>query len=158
VTWWALVVVAVGTYLFKAAGPVAFATLRIGPRLTRVFTLVAVTLLAALIAVSTLTTAGAITIDARLAGLAAAVIAIALRAPFVVVVGAAAITAAALRAVGVAEKSSRGAWSPIRQEHRRRQRASGRTAGAARAVPRAPLCGSWPPSRGGRQRYGRCSS
>jgi hypothetical protein len=102
VTWWALVVVAFGTYAFKAAGPVAFATLRIGPRLTRTFTLVAVALLAALIAVSTVTTAGTVTIDARLAGLAAAIIAITLRAPFVVVVATAAITAAALRAAGVA--------------------------------------------------------
>jgi hypothetical protein len=61
-----------------------------------------VALLAALVAVQTLAGDQALVIDARVAGLAAAVVALLLRAPFLVVVLVAAATAAALRAWGVA--------------------------------------------------------
>ena len=68
----------------------------------RVAGLLPVALLAALVAVQTFADGQNLVIDARLAGLAAAVIALVLRAPFLVVVLVAAVTAAVLRAIGVA--------------------------------------------------------
>ena len=68
----------------------------------RVFGLLPVTLLAALVAVQTFGSGQSLVIDARLAGLVVAVVALLLRAPFLVVVLAAAVTAAVLRALGFA--------------------------------------------------------
>ncbi|NCT92027.1 AzlD domain-containing protein [Cellulomonas sp. APG4] len=69
------------------------------PRVARVASLVTVALLAALVAVQAATSGRAVVVDARLAGLAAAAVALALRAPFVVVVLVAAVVAAGLRAL-----------------------------------------------------------
>ena len=71
------------------------------PRVARVAGLVTVALLAALVAVQTATTGSALVLDARLAALAVAAVALALRAPFVLVVVLAAVTAAGLRLLGV---------------------------------------------------------
>ena len=72
------------------------------PRVRRFAELVPVALLAALSAVQTATTGHSLVLDpARLAGLAAAVVALLLRAPFLVVIVAAAGTAAALHAAGL---------------------------------------------------------
>jgi hypothetical protein len=60
-----------------------------------------VALLGALVAVQTFAVGQALVIDARLAGLAAAVVALLLKAPFLVVVVVAAVTAALLRATGL---------------------------------------------------------
>jgi hypothetical protein len=54
------------------------------------------------VAVQTFADGQALVIDARAAGLAAAVVALVLRAPFLAVVLIAAVTAAVLRATGVA--------------------------------------------------------
>ena len=91
-----------------AAAAVCFATKLLGhrvpehwlaqPRVARVAGLVTVALLAALVAVNTLVDGRAVVVDARLAGVAVAALALALRAPFVVVVLLAAVTAALLRA------------------------------------------------------------
>jgi hypothetical protein len=70
------------------------------PRVARTAALVTVALLAALVAVQTFTTAGRLVLDARLAAIAVAAVALALRAPFVVVVLLAAVVAAGLRALG----------------------------------------------------------
>jgi hypothetical protein len=59
-----------------------------------------VALLAALVAVQTFAQGQALVVDARVAGLAAAVVALLLRAPFLVVIIVAAVTAAGLRALG----------------------------------------------------------
>lgn len=93
-----------------AAAAVCYATKLLGhrvpahwlaqPRVARVSALVTVALLAALVGVQTATTGGALVLDARLAGLAVAAVALALRAPFVVVVVLAAAVAAGLRALG----------------------------------------------------------
>jgi branched-subunit amino acid transport protein len=73
------------------------------PRVRRFAELVPIALLAALVAVQTFAGGQSLTIDpARLAGLGAAVAALLLRAPFLVVIVVAAGTAAALRALGVA--------------------------------------------------------
>jgi hypothetical protein len=71
------------------------------PAVVRVSALLPVALLAALVAVQTVGgPGGTIVLDARVAGLAVAVVALLLRAPFLVVITLAAVTAAALRALG----------------------------------------------------------
>lgn len=71
------------------------------PRVARAAALVTVALLSALVAVQAATTGRAIVLDARIPALAVAAVALALRAPFVVVVVLAAVTAAVLRALGM---------------------------------------------------------
>ena len=71
-----------------------------GVVVSRVTAMLPVALLSALVAVQTFTAPGdGLTIDARAAGLAVAVTALLLRAPFLVVVILAAVTAATLRAL-----------------------------------------------------------
>ncbi|ACZ30257.1 branched-chain amino acid transport [Xylanimonas cellulosilytica DSM 15894] len=70
------------------------------PRVTRLTALVTVGLLTSLTAVQTVADGQQVVVDARLPALAVAAIALALRAPFVVVVILAAATAAGLRALG----------------------------------------------------------
>ncbi|WP_199423798.1 AzlD domain-containing protein [Actinotalea solisilvae] len=92
-----------------AAAAVCFATKLLGhrlparwledPRVARVAGLVTVALLAALVAVQTFTSGRDVVVDARLVALAVAAVALALRAPFVVVVVLAAVVAAVLRAL-----------------------------------------------------------
>ena len=98
-TWAGVLVLAAGTYAMKAAGPLALGARRLPARAHELTTLLAVTLLGALIALSTFASGRHVALDARAAGLGAAAVAIALRAPFVVVVAVAAAVAALLRAV-----------------------------------------------------------
>ncbi len=65
----------------------------------RVADYIPVALLSALVAVQVLTTGRSLVVDARLAGLAVAVVLLLLRAPFLVVVFGAALVAALLRLV-----------------------------------------------------------
>ena len=69
------------------------------PAVRRVAALLPVALLAALVAIQTFSTGERLVVDARLAGLAVAVVALILRAPFLVVVFLAAATTALLRLV-----------------------------------------------------------
>jgi branched-subunit amino acid transport protein len=101
VTWWAVLALAAGTYVLKAAGPLALGSRTVPPHLQRSLNLVSVTLLAALIAISTFAEGRSLVLDARAAGLGVALVAVWLRAPFVVVVVAATLTAAGLRALGI---------------------------------------------------------
>jgi branched-subunit amino acid transport protein len=101
VTWWAIIVLAAGTYTFKAAGPIALGARTVPPRLQRALTLVSVTLLAGLVAISTFGEGRGLALDARAAGLGVALGAVWLKAPFAVIVVAATATAAGLRALGV---------------------------------------------------------
>ena len=66
------------------------------PRALRINTLIPIALLSALVGVQTVTEKGQWVIDQRLAGVAVALIAISLKAPYFVVVISAAITSAAL--------------------------------------------------------------
>ena len=66
------------------------------PRALRINTLIPITLLSALVGVQTVTEKGQWVIDQRLAGVAVALIALSLKAPYFVVVISAAITSAAL--------------------------------------------------------------
>ena len=100
--WIAVLVTAAGCYLLKLAGLVVPARLLAGPRRQRAAALVPVALLAGLTAVQLLARGHALTADpARLAGLGAAMAAVALRAPFLVIIVVAAVTTAGLRALGI---------------------------------------------------------
>jgi branched-subunit amino acid transport protein len=102
-TWIAVLATAAGCYAFKLAGLTVPQRIMADQRVRRFADLVPVALLAALSAVQTITSGQAFDLDpARLAGLGAAVIALVLRAPFLVVIVAAAATAAGLRAAGIA--------------------------------------------------------
>ena len=66
------------------------------PRMLRINTLIPIALLSALVGVQTITEKGKWVIDQRLTGVAVALIALSLKAPYFVVVISAAITSAAL--------------------------------------------------------------
>ncbi|MCX6436493.1 MAG: AzlD domain-containing protein [Actinobacteria bacterium] len=66
------------------------------PRMLRINTLIPIALLSALVGVQTITEKGKWVIDQRLAGVAVALIALSLKAPYFAVVISAAITSAAL--------------------------------------------------------------
>jgi branched-subunit amino acid transport protein AzlD len=98
--WTAVILGCIGCYLLKLAGYLVPAAIldRQAVRITA--GLLPVALLAALVIVQTFASGTTLEIDARLAGLTVAILALLLRAPFLVVVLAAAVTAAALRALG----------------------------------------------------------
>ena len=95
--WWAVLGAAAGCYLLKLAGLSIPARVLERPLVERIADLIPVALLAALVAVQVFAQGTHLTLDARAAGLAVAVLALLLRAPFLVVVIAAALTAALLR-------------------------------------------------------------
>ena len=101
-TLWAAVVLAcVASLLIKLAGYLVPDTWLAGQRTRRVTTLLPVALLAALVGVQTVSAPGpALVLDARVAGVAAALVALLLRAPFLVVLVVAAAVAAGTRAAG----------------------------------------------------------
>ncbi len=99
--WTAVLVCGIGCYLLKLAGLSVPPTVLRHPVVERVADLMPVALLAALIGVQVFASPGddgpRLVVDARLAGLGVAVVALLLRAPFIVVVFVAAATAALLR-------------------------------------------------------------
>jgi branched-subunit amino acid transport protein len=95
--WVAILAGTAACYAFKLAGLSVPERLLEQPRVRRVAALLPIALLAALTAVQTLTTGTRLVIDARLAGVAAGVVALLLRAPFLVVVAVAAAAAALIR-------------------------------------------------------------
>ena len=99
---WTTVLLASGlAFALKLAGYVVPHQRLDHPVVSRVTAMVPVALLSALIAVQTFTgSGGGLTLDARAAGVAVAIAALMLRAPFLVVVILAAATAATLRALG----------------------------------------------------------
>jgi hypothetical protein len=100
--WLVVAVVGAGTMLIKAAGPVLLGARPLPARVDGVVALLAPALLAALVATATLGTGQQLVVDARLIGLGAAVIALALRAPVLLVVILAAAAAAIARLLGLA--------------------------------------------------------
>ncbi|MFE1383269.1 AzlD domain-containing protein [Streptomyces sp. NPDC058740] len=98
--WIAIGLTAAGCYLVKLLGLLVPADTLERPLVQRLAALVPVALLAALTAQQTFSSQGALTVDARAAGLAAAGLALLLRAPFLVVVGAAVLVTAGARALG----------------------------------------------------------
>ena len=99
---WTTVLLASGlSFALKLAGYVVPHHVLDGPVLSRVSAMLPVALLSALVAVQTFTSGSRVlTLDARAAGVAVAVTALLLRAPFLLVVALAAATAATLRALG----------------------------------------------------------
>ncbi len=95
--WAGIAVTAVGAYLLKLAGLSIPATVLEHPLVHRVADLLPVALLAALVAVQVFGEQQSLVLDARAAGLGAAVVALLLRAPFIVVVLVAALTAGIVR-------------------------------------------------------------
>jgi hypothetical protein len=100
VTWAAILVTSAGCYLLKLAGLLVPRAWLEQPVVARVAALLPIALLSALAAVQTFAVGSRLVVDARLAGVAAGVLALLFRAPFLVVVFVAAATAAAVRAVG----------------------------------------------------------
>jgi branched-subunit amino acid transport protein AzlD len=98
--WIAIAATAVGCYLVKLAGLLVPAGTLERPLVRRLAALLPVALLAALTAQQTFSTGQALALDARAAGLAAAAVALLLRAPFLVIVGAAVAVTAGVRALG----------------------------------------------------------
>ena len=100
--WLTIAVLSVGTVLIKSTGPLALGGRQPGERTFAVVSLFAPALLAALVVYETLSDGhDGVTVDARVVGVAVAVIALLARAPLAaVVLGAAAATAVA-RAAGV---------------------------------------------------------
>lgn len=96
-----LLALAAGTYALKAAGPLLLGgDRRLPPWLDRLAVLLPAPLLAALVVTSTVASGKELVLDARLAGLTVAAVALRLKAPFVVAVISAAAATAAVRAVG----------------------------------------------------------
>jgi len=100
VSWSALLLMALGAYALKAAGPLLLADREPPPALSRVIALLAVPLLAALVVVQTVGDGDAVRVDARLPAVLVAAVAVWRGAPFLLVVVLAAAVAAGLRALG----------------------------------------------------------
>jgi branched-subunit amino acid transport protein len=96
-TWSAILVTAVGCYLLKLTGLSVPAKVLERPLVQRIADLLPVALLSALIGVQVLGEGSRLVLDARLVGLAVAVAALLLRAPFIVVVFSAALAASLVR-------------------------------------------------------------
>ncbi|WP_169980293.1 AzlD domain-containing protein [Microbispora sp. H10836] len=97
--WAAIVVTAAGCYAVKLLGLSVPAAVLKRPLVRRLAALVPIAALAALIALQTFADGGTLVVDARAAGLAAAAVALLLRAPFLVIVAVAVVVTAAVRAL-----------------------------------------------------------
>lgn len=97
-SWLSIAALAAGSYLTKAVGPLLLRGRGENLETPRATLLLAAALLAALVAVQTFGDGRSLTLDARAAGMGAAVAAVWLRVPFVIVVVLAAATTAAVRA------------------------------------------------------------
>ncbi len=101
-SWLMVSVLIAGAYGFKVLGVFGLAghrTGRVANRMAALTALIPAALFAALIVVQTLGSDQSISVDARLGGLLASVVAVSRRAPFVVVVVVAMAATATLRAV-----------------------------------------------------------
>ncbi len=97
--WLAIIVTAVGCYLLKLAGLSVPDRVLDRPLARRMADLLPVALLGALVAVQAFSAGQDLTADARLLGVGAGVVALLLKAPFLVVVVVAATTTAVIRLV-----------------------------------------------------------
>jgi branched-subunit amino acid transport protein AzlD len=97
--WIAIGATAVGCYAVKLIGLLIPAGVLERPLVRRLAALLPVALLAALTAQQTFADGRVLVVDAKAAGLAAAVVALILRAPFLLVVAAAVVVTAGVRAM-----------------------------------------------------------
>jgi branched-subunit amino acid transport protein len=95
--WAGVLVACAGCYALKLAGLSLPARILEDARVQRTVPLVPIALLAALVATQTFAIGQHLVLDVRAAALAVTVVAVLLRAPFLVVIAAAATTAAVLR-------------------------------------------------------------
>lgn len=96
-SWAAILALAGGAYALKALGVIGLGGRPLPARLETIAPLVPVTLLSALIVVQTFSDGRDLVIDARVPGIVAAAVAVALRAPFLLVITLAAAVTAVLR-------------------------------------------------------------
>ncbi|MDC0772306.1 AzlD domain-containing protein [Streptomyces sp. HD] len=99
-TWIAIGATALGCYAVKLVGLLVPAGALERPVVRRLAALLPVALLAALTAQQTFGDGHALVLDARVAGVAAAAVALVLRAPFLLVVTVAVVVTAGVRAMG----------------------------------------------------------
>ena len=95
--WLTIILVAVASATIKAAGPLLLGDRQLSPRATVVIASLGPALLTALVLVDTITAGRRLVVDARLAGVAAAGIALLLRAPMLLVLAVAIATTALVR-------------------------------------------------------------
>lgn len=95
--WLVVGLVGAGTAALKAAGPMLLERRELPKRFARLLGLMAPALLAALVAVQTFGGDERLVLDARALGVAAAVVAVLLKAPMVLAVGVAALVTALAR-------------------------------------------------------------
>lgn len=101
-SWLIVAAVGIGTMAIKGAGPVLLGGRPLPHAIRSAVGLLAPALLAALVATATLADGSSLVADARVVGVGAAVFAIILRAPILVVVLVAAAATAAVRLAGLA--------------------------------------------------------
>ncbi|SCK48692.1 Branched-chain amino acid transport protein (AzlD) [Streptomyces sp. WMMB 714] len=97
--WIAIAATALGCYAAKLLGLSVPQGVLERPVVKRLVTLLPVALLAALTAQQTFSEGGSLTLDARAAGIAAAAVALLVRAPFLVVIAVAVLVTAGVRAL-----------------------------------------------------------
>jgi branched-subunit amino acid transport protein len=98
--WIVVIVVGLATLMLKAVGPVLLGGRPLPERVSAVVTLLGPALLAALVAIGTFGQGRSLVLDARVPGVLAAVVAIRLRAPILLVVVVAATVTGIIRAIG----------------------------------------------------------
>jgi len=99
VAWFVVAFVGLATVSIKALGPVLLGGRALPGRVAGVVALLAPALLAALVAINTFGSGQRLTVDARLPGVAAAALALWLRAPVLIVVVLAAVVTGVARAL-----------------------------------------------------------
>jgi hypothetical protein len=98
--WIAVLAASIIAFAFKLSGYTVPPAWLEQPRISRVTEMLPAALLAALVVLETFSTGSRLVLDARAAALIVAIVALALLAPFIVVVVLAAFTAAMLRLLG----------------------------------------------------------
>ncbi|HET9671490.1 MAG TPA: AzlD domain-containing protein [Actinomycetota bacterium] len=98
--WWTVLLVGGATVAIKGMGPVLLGGRPLPPRLGRVIALLAPAVLAALVAINTFGDDRSLVLDERALGVAAAAVAVGLKAPLLIAVVVAAVVTAGARALG----------------------------------------------------------
>jgi branched-subunit amino acid transport protein len=97
--WMAVLFVGAGTVVLKSVGPVGVAHRRLPARVDQLLELIAPSILAALVVTEAFASGRSLVLDARLAGVAAGLVAVLLRAPLWAVIVAGAVATALVRLV-----------------------------------------------------------
>ena len=94
--WIGVIGASIALFILRYSGYLVSEKFLTNPRMLRINTLIPIVLLSALVGVQTLTEKGKWIIDQRIAGVAVALIALSVKAPYFVVVISAAVTSAVL--------------------------------------------------------------